>query len=50
LGVVCINYNDRLRSPPFVVVVVEDPAQPLMALNIRIHVDRTAGLSISSSP
>jgi len=40
LGVVCRNYNDRLRGPPF--VAVEDPAQPLMALNIRIHVDRTA--------
>ena len=38
----CENSADRLSGPPF--VVVEDPAQPFMALNTRIHVDHTVRL------
>ena len=33
----CQNSADRLRGPPF--VVVEDSAQPFMALNSGIHID-----------
>jgi hypothetical protein len=35
--VLCKNSDDRLGGPPF--VVVEDPAQPFMADDRRIHVD-----------
>ena len=38
----CENSAGRLRSPPF--VVVENSAQPFMALNSRIHVDHTVRL------
>ena len=33
----CKNSDDRLGGPPF--VIVEDPTQPFMANNRRIHVD-----------
>ena len=35
--VVCQNSADRLSGPPF--IVVEDPTQPFMARNGRIHID-----------
>ena len=40
LPVVCENSADRLRSRP--VVIVQNPTQPLMALDIAVHVGRAA--------
>ena len=40
--VLCQNSADRLSGPPF--IVVEDPTQPFMADDRRIHVDHAMRL------
>jgi hypothetical protein len=39
---VCQNSADRRSGPP--VVIVEDPTQPFVALNLRIDVDYVAAI------